>query len=125
MTLSRQYCNFTSKFINNINYNAKILLKYYYPYPNSSKANCCLQRLRIRAKPDVVLRAILRCNVAILMCKLLGAHWSNFTLVFNVYYKIKGKFVPQACNICIFNFQINSKRHLACKPIGKRVCLQL
>ena len=48
--------------------------------------------------------AILRCNVAILMCKLLGAHWSNFTLVFNVYYKIKGKFVPQACNICIFNF---------------------
>ena len=48
--------------------------------------------------------AILRCNVAILMCKLLGAHWSNFALVFNVYYKIKGKFVPQACNICIFHF---------------------
>ena len=59
------------------------------------------------------------------MCKLLGAHWSNFSVLFNVYYKIKDKFVPQACNICIFNFQINFKRHLACKPIGKRVCLQL
>ena len=40
-------------------------------------------------------------------------------------YKITGKFVPQACNICISNFQINSKRYLACELIGKRVCLQL
>ncbi len=29
---------------------------------------------------------------------------SNVTLVFYVYYKIKGKFVPQACNICIFRY---------------------
>ena len=40
-------------------------------------------------------------------------------------YKITGKFVPQACNICISNFQINSKRYLACELIGKRVCSQL
>ena len=78
-----------------------------------------------RNQQDVFLQAMLRYCDAMLMCKLLGAHWSNFTPVFNVYYKIKGKFVPQAGIICIFNFQINSKRYLACEPIGKRVCLQL
>ena len=58
--------------------------------------------------------AILRCNVAILTSKLLGANCleqiaitltscrSTATVVFNVYCKIKGKFVPQACNMCIF-----------------------
>ena len=50
--------------------------------------------------------AILQCNVAILMCKLLGARWSNFTLVLNVYYKIKGKLVSQACNVCISNIKL-------------------
>ena len=45
-------------------------------------------------------------------------------LVFDVYYKIKGKFVPQASNICIFNFQINSKHNFVCELIGKQVLLQ-
>ena len=69
------------------------------------------------------------CNIAMQCCNIdvqvARSTLVKFTPVFNVYYKIKGKFVPHACNICIFNFQINSKRHLACKPIGKRVCLQL
>ena len=51
------------------------------------------------------------CNIAMQCCNIdvqLREHsalclWWNLTLAFNVYYKIEGKFVPQARNIDIFN----------------------
>ncbi len=46
-------------------------------------------------------------NIAMQCCNIdvqVAQSCSNITLVFYVYYKIKGKFVPQACNICIFKY---------------------
>ena len=75
-----------------------------------SQTGCSLAGLTV--KPDVLLRATLQYCDAMLQYWLascleqiaiaLTSCRSTVTVVFNVYCKIKGKFVPQACNMCIF-----------------------
>ena len=62
------------------------------------------------------------CNITMQCCNV-DVQIARCTMVklYSSYYKINGKFVPQAYNICMFNFQINSKHYLACEPIGKYV----
>ena len=99
-----------------------------------SQTGCSLAGLTV--KPDVLLRATLQYCDAMLQYWLascleqiaiaLTSCRSTVTVVFNVYCKIKGKFVPQACNMCIFkHFKLILNVFSPVRRLERELCLQL